>query len=560
MSATVPPQAAWQPLSGPWRRYPARADDQASPRHADTICSRCLGGTCCTTEGPIALTPFDVLRLCAALDLAPADFMRLFTQDRFEGPDGARYRDWLADPASSVVSFVRRRTLEAASPCIFLKYAADADGTPRRVCSVHPARPLACREYYDDTCTKRWTGEMAVLQAIGYEALRDGRIDRDEAERRLAASGPVGDDEPLAASWQRAFWGEMRRAVQPEAANFEGAADSRLADFQDPIAVKIDRLLSTANLRFEEKYGAQPVGEQLHRFDAGLSLRTQGERERLLGIATRPAGEARLYDERELTHHLGMRSLLGAPATPVDELLQFSRQVLRKPDFTEIESPCALHAALCIAQLRHSQAGKSALRKSMARHAAIAIAYAEASLAAADGDAAPDAANSLALLALAGFAEAGTALRRVLAGVAERRCRIAAVQARQALRSLDGAAEASRWLPLVAWDAGERNTRRLLAALWSDPALQSLEPEAQLQLADHSLRQPGFDVACLARVQPALDGLLGAQPRSIWDARPGELGERWQDAYVIRAIDRAGLRAAIQTLHVDAAAASQAAS
>ena len=547
----------WQPLAGPERRYPARADAQSKPRDERAICSRCLGGTCCTTEGPIALTPFDVLRLSAALDLAPADFFRLFTQDRFEGADGERYRQWLADPSNSVVSFLRRRTLEAASPCIFLKYIAEPDGTPRRVCSVHAARPLACREYYFDTCKKRWTGEMAVLQAIGYEAVRDHEIDADEVERRIAACGPATDDEPLGVGWRRGFWLEMRRALQPEVANREGAAQARLAELQDPIADKINRLLSTPNLRFEEKYGPLPSAEQLHSFDAGLSLLENGEKARLLDIATRPAGSLRLFGGGDLAHHLGVRSLVAEPASALpscaDDLLRFARLARQTPDLMELESPAALHLALFVALRRQPAATRPAMRAAGVWHGAAALMLCKPALHA-DGpfDASHmEAANGLAVLAQAGYREAATPLRRWFATPRSAQCRRMLRDAAASLRDSSPEVDAARWLPLIGFCERAKELQRLLGAIWSNPHLGKLDAEAMLMLVDHSLRQPLLDRALLAPAIPALREFAANAPRSMWDVRPAELGECWHDGYVLRAIDRAGLLAQAHVLLAD---------
>ena len=544
----------WQPLAGPERRYPARADAQGKPRDERAICSRCLGGTCCATEGPIALTPFDVLRLSAALDLAPAAFFRLFTQDRFEGSDGERYQQWLADPLNSVVSFLRRRTLDAASPCIFLKYIAQADGTPRRVCSVHAARPLACREYYFDTCKKRWTGEMAVLQAIGYEALRDRAVDADAVERHLADCGTATADEPLGAGWRRAFWVEMRRALQPEAANHEGAAEPRLAELQDAIDAKINRLLSTPNLRFEEKYGPLPSAEQLHRFDAGMSMLSRAERARLLDIATRPAVAPRLFSGGDLAPHLGLRGLVAEPArtksSRADELLRFARRVRRAPDLMELESPAALHLALVVALRRQPESLRPALRTASAWHAAAARMHCEAALHA-DGPfelSHLEAANGLALLAQAGQRKAATALRRWLATPRAAPCGRALRAAAASLRASPPAAEAACWLPLIGFGERADEVQRLLAAVWSNPRLGQLDTDALLTLADFSLREPQLDRALLAPALAALRAFAANAPASMWDARPAEIGERWHDGYVLRAIDRAGLLADVRAL------------
>ena len=548
----------WQPLAGPERRYPARADAQGTPRDERAICARCLGGTCCTTEGPIALTPFDVLRLCAALDLAPAAFFRLFTQDRFEGTDGERYQQWLADPLNSVVSFLRRRTLDAASPCIFLKYIAEPDATPRRVCSVHAARPLACREYYFDTCKKRWTGEMAVLQAIGYEAVRDRALDADAVERHLAESGAATADEPLGASWRRAFWVEMRRALQPEAANHEGAAEPRLAGLQDAMADKINRLLSTPNLRFEEKYGPLPSAEQLHGFDAGMSMLSPAERARLLDIATRPAAAStRLFGGGDLVPHHGLRNLVAGPgAAPsrADELLRFARRARRMPDLTELESPAALHMALFVALRRQPEAARPAMRTAMAWHAAAALLHCKAVLHAAGPFDLPqlDAANGLAVLVQAGHREAAAPLRRWLAATNAAPCRRAMRDAAAALQATPAtAAAAACWLPLIGFCEGDDALLRLLATVWSKPRLSRLDAEALRVLADFSLRQPLLDRALLAPALPTLREWVANAPASMWDARPAEIGGHWHDGYVVRAIDRAGFLADVRALLAD---------
>jgi Fe-S-cluster containining protein len=562
----------WQPLAGPARRYPARADAQGTPRDDRAICSRCLGGTCCTTEGPIALTAFDVLRLSAALDLAPAAFFRLFTQDRFEGTDGERYRQWLADPANSVVSFLRRRTLDAASPCIFLKYITQDDGTPRRVCSVHAARPLACREYYFDTCKKRWTGEMAVLQAIGYEALRDGAVDAAAIERQLAACAVTSKDEALSTSWRRAFWLELRRALQPEAANHEGAAQPRLAELQDAIDAKINRLLSTPNLRFEEKYGPLPSAEQLHSFAAGMAMLDSAERTRLLHIATQTQTQTgprpHLFTADDLAPHLGVRELLAtvdsAASSRVDELLRFARRARQAPDLMELESPVAMHLALCVALRRQpdaaqaNKATKARISTAMAWHAAAALTHGVAALQT-DGpfeQVQLEAANGLAVLAAAGHRTAATALRRWLASPRAAPCKRAwrelAAHLRAAPRpaapARPPAADAACWLPLIVFCASAVTVRRLLKAVWTHPQLKRLDAEAMLTLADHSLRQPLFDRALLAPALPTLRDFVAQAPASMWDVRPSEMGERWHDAYVLRAIDRAGMLAEVRRL------------
>jgi Fe-S-cluster containining protein len=549
----------WQPLHGPLRRLPARAAEQAAPRDARQVCSRCLGGTCCTTEGPIALTAFDVLRLAAALDLSPARFFVLFTQDRFDGPDGERYRAWLDEPGSSVVSFLRRRTLDAASPCLFLRYIVERDGTPRRVCSVHAARPLACREYYHDTCRKRWTGEMAVLQAIGYEALRDGRVTGAEAARRLAALPPPEPGEALSLSWQRALWVELRRAAAPDAANAEGAAEPGLAAHQDALELKIDRLLSTPNLRFEEKYGPLPRDEQLHGFGGGLRAIAADERTRLLRIATRRARGPRLFAGGELRWHLGQRALLQSQPEPLHELRALSAHWCRIGDIAETESAGALHAALALALLAQPGGLRARLQRSAAKHAALAVHLASLTLLEEpqdDGAALPDAAASaaprdggaaatslatLAELAAAGFADAERALSPWLASVSQRAwprwLRAWRAQLQQPAAAL----------PVLAWGAwasralSPLSMRRLLTRAWADPALAAADDDTLLAWLALSAAAPGFDLRRAAPARAALQRL--AARGSIWDG-PGEaLAPLWHDAYLLRALRHAALRA-----------------
>ena len=308
---------------GPYRRYPIRASEQADPNDERQVCGRCLGGTCCSTEGPIALTGFDVLRLAAFFDLSPADFLLAFTQDRFAGEDGdERYRSWIESAESSIVTYLRRRANHPTSPCIFLKYIHDEDGTPRRVCSVHPARPLACREYYSDTCQKRWTGELAVVHAEGLEMVRDRKITTELVETNCRRLAPVTDADPLAKKWEYAFWSEMRRALDVERANNEGANSYPVADFQDPLDEKLNRLLSSRYLRFEEKYGPRPHGEQLAPYSAGLSFKGSPDHTRLLRIIrTGPTDD--LFSRQDYPHFVGIRTMM--PGVPLAESFGHAR-------------------------------------------------------------------------------------------------------------------------------------------------------------------------------------------------------------------------------------------
>src|SRR5690606_10731345 len=123
-----------------------------------------------------------------------------------------------------------------------LKYVRETDGTPRRVCSVHPARPLACREYYHDTCRTRWTGEIAVIHAHGYEQIRDGAITPQlvHSQQALVAQRLKENPDSAPDLLARSFWTEMDRALNAEACNEDGSAGYDLREWQDPLALKLN--------------------------------------------------------------------------------------------------------------------------------------------------------------------------------------------------------------------------------------------------------------------------------------------------------------------------------
>src|SRR5919202_3927554 len=235
----------------PFRKYPTKHDKQ---EYSDDVrvCSDCLSGSCCVNDYPIHLSSFDILRLAAFFDMTCAEFMLNFTQERFDGEDGDAMRPFIDDPDCSEVTYLRRRANYLKSPCIFLKYVREADGTPRRVCSVHEARPLACREFYFDACKLRGTVESAAALAEGFEKVRDGEITEAMAEAQLEQFGHQDVwTTRLAQGMEYSFWVEMKRAIRMEQANLEGANSYEMADFQDPIDEKLNRLLSKKNLRFE---------------------------------------------------------------------------------------------------------------------------------------------------------------------------------------------------------------------------------------------------------------------------------------------------------------------
>ena len=277
------------PDAGPFRVFPTRAARQRFGEDA-AACAHCLGGACCQSEDAIYLTAFDVLRLSSFFDLSPPEFLRRFTQERFaEGPLEPYRRQTIDDPDTSVVTYLRRRSNRSYSPCIFLKYTRDPDGTPRRICGVHPARPLACREYYHHHCKTRATGELAALQAHAFEMIRDRAITRDMAYAQRERLRPLATGEAPMSVWlEYALWTEAWRALHADEANEEGADSYPMAEFQDPLDVKVDRLLSKQRLRLEERYGWVPHGDQLQAFRGGLSFASSPDRQRLLRIVATP--------------------------------------------------------------------------------------------------------------------------------------------------------------------------------------------------------------------------------------------------------------------------------
>jgi Fe-S-cluster containining protein len=293
-------------------------------------CGHCLSGSCCSTEDPIGLTALDVLRLSAFLDLSPGAFLERFTQDRFEEDGNPEHRaSMLEDPDSSVVTWLRRRANSTFSPCIFLKFVREPDETPRRICSVHPARPLACREYYHDTCKTRWTGEIATIHAHGYEQIRDGWITPALARTQLNLVSQRLRENPFSAPdlLARSFWTEMDRALHAEACNHEGAAYD-VREWQHPLPLKLNRLLSRRNLRLEERYGSMPWGDQLQPYAAGSGLAGSAERERLLHIAG-SAAQTHFFARAEYPLHMAHRDWM-PHASPAPGFPVLSERALRR--------------------------------------------------------------------------------------------------------------------------------------------------------------------------------------------------------------------------------------
>jgi Fe-S-cluster containining protein len=293
----------------PFRKYPTKSDEQ---QFADdrAVCHGCLSGVCCSNQDPIALTSFDIFRLASFFDMSPARFMLTFTQDEFDGEDADFRRERSLDPNSSVVTWLRRRTNFASSPCVFLKYIREPDGTPRRICSVHEGRPLSCREFYFDPCKMRGTGELASLLAEGLEKIRDGEIDDERVDAELAKFGAHDfETATLAENMAYFFWVEMKCAVNMEQANIEGSNSYEMAHYQDPIDEKLNRVLSSKYLRFEEAYGARPRDEQLMPYTAGLAFAGSAEYERIMTVVSTPPSSG-LYALGNYPHYVGLRTML----------------------------------------------------------------------------------------------------------------------------------------------------------------------------------------------------------------------------------------------------------
>lgn len=305
----IPAESAFRILPSDHSQQRVR-DDRA-------VCMHCLSGQCCSSEDPIYLTAFDIFRLAAYFDMSPAAFLHRFTQDRFDGEDSdLKRKPWIEDPRTSVVTYLRRRANYPTSPCIFLKYILQPDGTPRRVCSVHAARPLSCREYYYDTCKTRWTGELASITARAYLLVRDRQVTLEQAEAALQSLLPAeAHATPIGAQLELAFWTEVRRALDVDATNNEPAAWIDPAVHQDALDVKLNRVLSTRNLRLEEKYGPEPWGEQLDSYQAGLSFPGSDEYQRLMQISGGGPLQ-RLFSAGDFPHYVANRFLVPGAAQP----------------------------------------------------------------------------------------------------------------------------------------------------------------------------------------------------------------------------------------------------
>jgi Fe-S-cluster containining protein len=294
----------------PFRRFPTRQNEQKFSDEGQ-VCHACVSGACCTNQDAIALTSFDIFRLSAFFNMSPAEFMLKFTQDEFEGePKTHRREDWNNNPYNSVVTWLRRRENFAASPCIFLKYIRDPDGTPRRICSIHDGRPLSCREYYFSHCKRRGTGELAALLSEGFEKVRDGEITEELVDAQLLRyEGQDLSQARIAEHFQYSFWAEMKCVLNLEQANLEGSKSYNMADYQDPIDEKLNRVISSKYLRYEESYGLEPHDEQLMPYTAGLSFANSPEYDRIMKIINTPPSLG-LFKMHNFPYYMSIRTLM----------------------------------------------------------------------------------------------------------------------------------------------------------------------------------------------------------------------------------------------------------
>jgi Fe-S-cluster containining protein len=329
----------------PFRRYPTKRSEQVFS-DVRQVCHACVSGACCTNQDAIALNSFDIFRLATFFNMSPAEFMLNFTQDEFEGEaKDLRREDWNENPYNSVVTWLRRRENFAASPCIFLKYVRDADGTAHRICSVHDGRPLSCREYYFSHCKTRGTGELAALLAEGFEKVRDGKITEALVDSQLARfEGLDLSKSTIAESFEYSFWVEMKCVLNMDQANIEGSKSYDMADYQDPIEKKLNRVISSKYLRFEERYGLEPRDEQLMPYTSGLSFAGSAEYERIMKVVHTPPSLG-LFRMRNFPYYTSIRTLMPGvryarvfPAIPDKERNSFLKKIPRILLFPNHES------------------------------------------------------------------------------------------------------------------------------------------------------------------------------------------------------------------------------
>lgn len=148
----------------PKHNQPTGVEQRGRQHNPKSVCANCVVPMCCVSEGPISLTPVDVLRLCVGLNLTPQQFLDLFAQSDF-GPHFTQHTD------AGIFTNLRRKTEDENSPCIFLAPAETSDGVKIFTCSAHEFRPWACREFFYDGCSTSVSNELGVILSRGYELI-----------------------------------------------------------------------------------------------------------------------------------------------------------------------------------------------------------------------------------------------------------------------------------------------------------------------------------------------------------------------------------------------------
>lgn len=165
-------------------------DDRTTPAYSDEnitsvsdACNKCVSGGCCVVEGPISLTPLDVVRYASSMNVTLEDFMLNWTQDVF--PEDAVNERAVSNPSSPYVTFLRRKTKFASSACIFQGFTKDSNGRPKSTCMNYAARSVACREFDQEACRSTSTNEMGTMIAALVEENLKGNITLAEITQML---------------------------------------------------------------------------------------------------------------------------------------------------------------------------------------------------------------------------------------------------------------------------------------------------------------------------------------------------------------------------------------
>lgn len=175
-------------------------DDRMFPMHSEeapkpgteidvaSVCNGCTSGMCCISEDPIEMWPKDVKRLATFLGLSEEQFLQKYgapLEGHFEldlNVD-ARIARTRRNPPQALLE---RKAKTALSECVFLGWRINANGHISRGCTVHTARPDACREYTYAGCSTiaKPTWELATATSAVIEAVEAG-INVEHAKHRV---------------------------------------------------------------------------------------------------------------------------------------------------------------------------------------------------------------------------------------------------------------------------------------------------------------------------------------------------------------------------------------